>query len=158
MPDAALALENAALRQQLAAYRQTSKRPEPRTGDRVFWVALRGLWPDWTRALVIVKPETVIRWHRRGFRIFWRRKSSRRPIGRPRISQEQIAFMRRISGDHPGWAEDRIVEELAARFGVEHAGSTIRSYLAPRHGPPGETRPGAASSATPPRRSGPATS
>jgi len=133
---AALALENAALRQQLAAYLRTSKRPQLRTGDRVFWIALRRLWPEWTRPLVIVKPETVIRWHRKGFKLFWRRKSDCRPVGRPRIAREHIAFVRRISGDHPEWGEDRIAEELATKFGVEHAASTIRRYMAPRHGCP----------------------
>jgi hypothetical protein len=136
MPRAALALENAALRQQLATYLRTSKRPQLRTSDRVFWITLRRLWPDWARALVIVNPETVIRWHREGFRVFWRRKSARRPIGRPRIPGAHIAFIRRISGDHPEWGEDRIAEELAAKFGVEHAASTIRRYMVSRGRPP----------------------
>jgi hypothetical protein len=133
---AALVLENAALRQQLATYLRTSPRPRLQIGDRVFWVALRRLWPDWTRPLVIVKPETVIRWHRKGFKIFWLRKSSRRPIGRPRIGQEHIAFIRRISGDHPEWGEDKIAEELVAKFGVDHSPSTIRRYMVSRGRPP----------------------
>ncbi len=136
MPRAALALENAALRQQLAAYVRTSKRPGLRIGDRLFWVALSRLWPDWTRPLVIVKPGTVIRWHRKGFRLFWRRKSGHGPIGRPRISPQRIAFIRRISSDHPEWGEGRITEELAAKFGVQHSRSTIRRYMAPRNGSP----------------------
>jgi hypothetical protein len=136
MSRVALALENAALRQQLAVYLRTSERPRLRTGDRVFWVALRRLWPDWTRPLVIVKPETVIRWHRKGFKLFWRRKSGRRLIGRPRISQEHIAFIRRMSGDHPEWGEDKIAEELAAKFGIEHSPSTVRRYMIPRPSAP----------------------
>jgi putative transposase len=133
---AALVLENAALRQQLAVYLRTSERPRLRTGDRVFWIALRRLWPDWTRPLVIVKPQTVIGWHRKGFKLFWRRKSARRPIGRPRICGAHIAFIRRISGDHPEWGEDRIAEELVAKFGVDHSASTIRRYMVSRHRSP----------------------
>jgi len=70
----ALLLENLALRQQLAAYRRTSERARLRPSDRVFWVGLSRLWEGWPSALVIVKPETVIRWHRKGFQLFWRRK------------------------------------------------------------------------------------
>ena len=135
MSRAILALENAALRQQLAVYLRSNHRARLRTEDRLFWVALRRLWPDWTRPLVIVKPETVIGWHRKGFRIFWRRRS-RGPIGRPRIPGEHIAFIRRISGDHPEWGEDRIAEELTAKFGIAHSPSTIRRYMVPRRGSP----------------------
>ncbi len=136
MPRAALVLENAALRQQLATYLRTSPRPRLHIVDRMFWVALRRLWPDWTRPLVIVKPETVIRWHRKGFRIFWRHRSRNRQLGRPRIPGAHIAYIRRISGTHPEWGEDKIAEELAAKFGVEHSPSTIRRYMTPRHGSP----------------------
>ena len=74
MPQTALALENAALRQQLTVYLRTQRRARLQRSDRVFWVALRRLWPDWTRALVIVKPATVVAWHRAGYRLFWRRR------------------------------------------------------------------------------------
>ncbi|MCK4413381.1 MAG: hypothetical protein KAY32_07555 [Candidatus Eisenbacteria sp.] len=136
MPRATLALENAALRQQLTVYLRTRRRGRLRAGDRLFWVALHRLWPDWTRPLVIVRPETVIGWHRKGFRMFWRRRSRSRRLGRPRIPEQHIAFIRRISGDHPEWGEDKIAEELAAKFGIEHSPSTIRRYMVPRQGPP----------------------
>ena len=71
----ALLLENLALRQQLAAYRRTSLSARLRPSDRIFWVGLSRLWDGWPSALVIAKPETVMRWHRSGFRLFWRRKS-----------------------------------------------------------------------------------
>jgi putative transposase len=96
---ATLALENAALRQQLAVYLRTSKRARLRASDRVFWIVLRRLWPDWTRSLIIVKLETVIAWHRQGFKVFWRRKSRQGEVGRPRIPRKHIAFIQRISGD-----------------------------------------------------------
>ena len=73
-----LALENVALRQQLAVLRRSVKRPRLSNVDRVFWVLLRRIWTDWESVLVIVKPETVIRWHRCGFRRYWTWKSRRR--------------------------------------------------------------------------------
>ena len=79
-------------------------------------------------ALVIVKPETVIRWHRKGFQLFWRRKS-RGKVGRPRIPRSHIAFIKRMSEDNPGWGEDRIALELRLKFRVEHSTSTIRRYM-----------------------------
>ena len=66
-----LALENAALRQQLAAYLRAEKRPRLQAGDRAFWILVRRLWADWTDLLVMVKPATVIAWHRSGFRALW---------------------------------------------------------------------------------------
>ena len=85
-PDvAATHLEKLALRQQLAVFK--SKRPQPwlRQRDRLFWVLLARIWPDWRDALVIVKPATVIGWHRRGFKVFWTWKSRPRRAGRPRV-------------------------------------------------------------------------
>jgi putative transposase len=128
----ALALENAALRQQLAVYKRTQRRPRLRAEDRAFWILLRGLWSGWAGALVAVKPDTVLAWHRKGFRLLWRRRSRDRKVGRPRIPPKHIAFIRRISGDHPEWGEDRIAEELVAKFGIRHSASTIRRYMVPR--------------------------
>ncbi len=132
MTQATLALENAALRQQLAIYRRKQKRTRLQPEDRFFWIALRRLWPQWTRPLAIVQPATVIGWHRKGFRLFWRRRSRPAKIGRPRIPRKHVGFIQRISGDHPEWGEDRIAEELAAKFGIEHSTSTIRRYMVPR--------------------------
>ena len=72
-----LAAENLALRQQLAVLERTAKRPRLRQRDRVFWVWLSRLWRDWRSVLVIVQPDTVVRWHRQGFRLYWRWKSRR---------------------------------------------------------------------------------
>jgi len=135
-PQATLALENAALRQQLTICLRTHKRARLRAEDRLFWVALRRLWSGWTRPLVIVKPATVLGWHRRGFKALWRYRSRCRKTGRPRIPRKHIAFIQRISGDHPEWGEDKIAEELAAKFGVEHSTSTVRRYMVPRCKPP----------------------
>ena len=70
-----LVLENLALRQQVAAMKRYIKRPQLRSRDRFFWVLLSRFWSNWREALIIVKPETVIRWHRKGFKLFWRSKS-----------------------------------------------------------------------------------
>ena len=133
---ASLAIENAALRQQLTIYHRTRKRGRLRAEDRGFWVLLRRLWSGWDRALIIVKPETVIAWHRQGFRLFWRWRSRRGKVGRPSIRRKHIAFIQHISGDHPEWGEDKIAEELAAKFGILHSASTIRRYMVSRHGSP----------------------
>ena len=76
---AALATENLALRQQIIVLQRSVKRPRLRKRDRVFWVWLCRLWADWRSGLVIVKPETVIRWHRVGFRLYWRWRSRKKP-------------------------------------------------------------------------------
>ena len=123
-----LALENAALRQQLTVYQRSRRRAQVRPEDRVFWVALHRIWPAWSRSLVIAKPEKVLPWHRQGFKILWRRRSRSGKIGRPRIPREHINFIRRMSGHHPEWGEDKIAEELAAKFGIDHSPTTIRRY------------------------------
>ena len=128
-----LVVENLALRQQLAAYARCQKRVHLQPQERVFWVALSKAWASWRSALIVVKPATVIAWHQRGFRRYWRWRS-RKP-GRPRIPREHIALICRISSDHPEWGEDRIAEELAIKLGVHHSTSTIRKYMVSRRKP-----------------------
>jgi len=77
-----LMLENLALRHQLGVLARSARRPRLQPSDRLLWIVLRRLWADWKQALVLVQPATVVRWHREGFRRFWRRRSARRP-GRP---------------------------------------------------------------------------
>ena len=122
-----LALENLALRQQLATYARLQQRPRLKPEARVFWGALSRIWEGWRSPLVLVKPATVIAWHRRGLQRYWRHKSGK--PGRPRIPAGQIAFIRRIRAEQPGWGEDRIAEELAIKLGVHHSTSTIRRYM-----------------------------
>jgi hypothetical protein len=81
-----LALENLALRQQLATCARGQKHPQLKPEERVFWVALSRVWPEWRSPLALVKPAAVIAWHRRGFQRFWRWRS--RTPGRPRIPVE----------------------------------------------------------------------
>jgi hypothetical protein len=81
-----LAVENIALRQQLAVMKRTNKRPKIRMTDRLFWVLLSRLWTGWRKSVVIVKPDTVVRWHHNGFKLFWKFKS--KSPGRPRVSRQ----------------------------------------------------------------------
>jgi hypothetical protein len=83
-----LALENFALRQQLATMRRSAKRPQLRNRDRLFWILLSRFWNNWREALIIVNPDTVVRWHKKGFKLFWRFKSRSKGPGRPPVSPE----------------------------------------------------------------------
>ncbi len=96
-----LALKNVALRQQLAVLRRSVKRPRLSKVDRGFWVLLRRIWTDWESVLVIVKPETVIRWHRCGFRRYWTWKSRRRRPGRPGVAPEIRELIQNMSRANP---------------------------------------------------------
>ncbi len=93
----AMAAENLALRQQVAVYKHTVKRPKLRPRDRIFWVLLSRLWPNWRSALAIVQPATVIKWHRKGFKLFWRWKSKAGKPGRPPIKRVIRDLIRRMS-------------------------------------------------------------
>ncbi len=90
---AELAAENLTIRQQLAVLERTMKRPWLCNRDRIFWTWLSRLWSNWRSVLVIVQPETVVRWHQLGFKLYWRWKSQSRKPGRPKIDVEiQIFF------------------------------------------------------------------
>jgi len=126
------------LRQQLGVYKRKVKKPRLSNRDRLFWSLLSKVWTNWSSELILVRPETVIRWRKRKFREFWRRKSQSRS-GRPAIPKEHIEFIRRISSDHPEYGEDRIALELKEKFAVHHASSTIRRYMV-RRNPPGDSQ------------------
>src|SRR2546426_12617611 len=83
-----VALENAALRQQLAVFKRDIKRPRLHRRDRLFWIGLRTIWKNWKSALVIVRPETVISWQRKRFKRYWWRLSQAKGPGRPRVSSD----------------------------------------------------------------------
>jgi putative transposase len=125
-----------ALRQQLTVYKRKSKKPTLRNWDRWFWSLLSRIWGNWKSELILIKPETVIRWRKKKFREFWRKKSQGEP-GRPKIPIEHIGFIQRISSDHPEYGEDRIALELEIKFGIRHASSTVRKYMTKRR--PGDT-------------------
>jgi len=135
---AALATENLALRQQLAIFHRSIKRPRLRLRDRVFWVWLSRLWVNWRSCLVIVQPETVIAWHRKGFKLYWRWRSRRRKVGRPRIEQEIRNLIRRMCRENPTWGAPRIQSELCL-LGYTVAESTVSEYMVHRREPPSQT-------------------
>jgi putative transposase len=134
LPRGRLALENLALRQQLAVLRRSVPRPRLRTWDRLFWACLSRCWAGWKDALAIVTPATVVAWHRQGFRLYWRWKSRGRP-GRPRIDPEVRRLIRRMSLENPLWGAPRIRAELRL-LGHDVAASTVAKYMARRGRPP----------------------
>ena len=127
VPRLVLVTENLALRQQLLVLHRSTNRPRLRNRDRLFWVALSQLWRDWRSILVIVKPETVIKWHRQGFKCYWRWKSRAGRVGRPKIDQEIRDLIRRMSRENPIWGVPRIQAELHL-LGYEIAESTVAKY------------------------------
>jgi putative transposase len=131
-------LEVLALRQQVAVLKRKRSRPTLNRLDRLFWTALRNLWPRWSDALVIVKPETVVGWHRAGFRLYWRWRS--RPCGgRPKISQEIRTLVRTMAVENLNWGAPKIHGELL-KLGFEVSESTVARYLRRlrRRGDPGK--------------------
>ena len=98
-----LALENLALRQQLFNLRRTSSRARLRNCDRAFWLVLSRFWSRWADVLVVVKPDTVVRWHRAGFRLFWRWKSRSGSPSDGGISQETKRLIRQMAEANVGW-------------------------------------------------------
>ncbi|MEX2172312.1 MAG: integrase core domain-containing protein [Pirellulales bacterium] len=133
---AALLAEIVVLRQQLAVFKREQPRPRLRRRDRIFWVWLSRVWIDWRSALVIVQPETVVRWHRSGFRLYWRFKS--RKSGRPKVTTEVRQLIRRMARENPLWGAPRIQAELRL-LGHELAESTVAKYLPRNHKPPSPT-------------------
>jgi putative transposase len=116
---------------------RTVKRPNLRQRDRLFWVCLSRLWKDWRDALIIIKPDTVIKWHREGFRFYWRWKS-KAPIGRPPIDKEIRELIRRISRENPLWGAPRIQSELCL-LGINVTEKTVAKYRVKRANPPSQT-------------------
>ena len=122
-----LLLENLALRQQLAVLKRRHPRPRLDLLDKLFWVAGRRFWSGWQQSLTAVTPETVVRWHRGGFRLYWKMISKvRRPTGRRRTSKEVQELIFRMVVENPTWGAPRIHGELlmlgfdAAGSGTEH--------------------------------------
>jgi hypothetical protein len=121
------ALEVLALRQQLAVLKRKRPRPPLKPIDRLFWITLRRFWCRWKDVLMIVQPDTVVAWHRAGFRCYWRWRSRHRP-GRPRIPQEIRDLIRPLAHENPGWGAPKIHGELQ-KLGFTLAESTVACYL-----------------------------
>ena len=129
-----LLLENLVLRQQLVALKRRHPRPSLGPSDKLFWVIARRVWSAWKQSLVIVTPETVVRWHRGGFRLYWKLISKvRRPVGRRPTPKEVRELIFRMVADNPTWGAPRIHGELRM-LGFELSERTVSRWMkrAPR--------------------------
>ena len=136
---AALELENLALRHQIGVRRVAAKRPKLTSVDRLLWICLSRLWRGcWRSALTIVKPETVIVWHRAGFRLFWTWKVRCGQPGRPIISPEVRALIRKMCRANPSWGAPRIHGELL-KLGFNVGESSVSKYMVRSRKPPSQT-------------------
>ena len=132
-----LVLENLALQQQLAVYRRTRPKPAIRWSDRLFWIGLRWAWPDWKSALVVVRPATVVAWHRRGFAWYWTRRSRPRG-GRPQIGADVRRLVREMAVANPLWGAPRIHGELL-KLGFDVSERTVSRLMPRRRKPPSQS-------------------
>src|SRR5690349_20781860 len=136
-PRAQLAAENLFLRKQLALY--VERQVRPRRTDNAIRLALVGLSRliEWLPLLIVVKPETLIRWHRKRFGLFWRRKS--RPPGRPRLPINLRRLIAEMAAANRTRGEERIASELLVKLGIRVSARTVRRYMrsgsGPKHGP-----------------------
>ena len=130
-----VALENLALRQQLAVMKRQCPRPRLGRADRLFWVWLSRVWPHWRNTLLVVRPETVVGWHRQGFRLFWTWGSRRKRCGRPGVSPEVRDLIRKMAEANPFWGAPRIHGELG-KLEIEVAERAVSRLLPRRRKPP----------------------
>lgn len=135
-PSRSLAAENLFLRKQLALFQERDMKPrraDDGTRAALVWLSKAFNWRD---ALVIVKPVTLIGWHRKGFRLFWRLKSR---AGRPALPRELKALIRRMAEENLTWGEERIANELMLKLGIRVSPRTVRKYMParPDDGPDG---------------------
>jgi YD repeat-containing protein len=122
-----LVAKNLALRQQLIVLHRKTKRPRLKTKDRVFWLWLARSWDGWRESLIVVKPATVVRWHRQGFKYYWAWKS-RHKGGRPAIDPEVRDLIRKMSRTNPLWGAPRIHGELL-KLGIDLSQTTVAKYM-----------------------------
>jgi putative transposase len=118
--------------------RSAKKRPKLTVADRLLWAWLSGAWADWRSALVIVKPETVIAWHRKGFRLFWTWKVRHGTTGRPSVSREVRDLIRTMSRENPLWGTPRIHGELL-KLGITIGETSVSKYMIRQRKPPSQT-------------------
>ena len=133
-----VALENLALRQQLAVLKRSQTRLKIKQQDRLFWICLSRTWSGWRATLIIVKPATVIGWHRRGFKLYWTKLSQRRVGGRPAVSLEVRRLIRQMATANPLWGAPRIHGELL-KLGIDISERSVSRLLPRRHRPASQT-------------------
>ena len=135
-----LLLENLALRQQLVVLKRRHPRPKLVLSDKLFWLLVRRCWSGWEQALLVVTPETVIRWHRAGFRWYWKMISkTRKPIGRRQSSKEVRDLIFQMMAENPSWGAPRIHGELLM-LGFDVSERTISRWMKRASRDPGGAR------------------
>ena len=135
-----LLLENLALRQQLIALKRKYPHPQVAVSDKLFWVLLRSFWPGWKQALIFVQPETVVRWHKAGFKLYWEwLYRHRTPAGRKCVSIELRELIFRMVAENPTWGAPRIHGELRM-LGFDISERTVLRWMgkAPKSPEPAE--------------------
>ena len=135
---AALQLENLALRHQLGVLHRSVKKPKLTPVDRLLWAWLCGVWADWRSALIVVKPETVIAWHRKGFSLFWTWKVRHGQRGRPSVPKDVRDLIRLMSRANPTWGAPRIHGELL-KLGMKIGETSVSKYMVRHQKPPSHT-------------------
>jgi len=133
-----LTLENLALRQQLVMFKSSAKRPRASALDRLFWVLFARYVNGWRTMLHAFHPDTVVRWHRAGFRRYWRWKSRGRRVGRPPVDREIRHLIHEMQSTNIGWGAPRIHGELL-KLGIEISQATVSKYMARNQKPPSQT-------------------
>jgi len=130
-------IEILALRHQLNVLQRSVRRPKLRSTDRWLWIVLARLWTNWRSALMLVKPETVLGWHRQGFRLYWTWKSRHR-VGRPSVGPEIRQLIRTVSDANPLWGAPKIHGELL-KLGIDVSQTTVSRYIHKKTKPPSQT-------------------
>ncbi len=133
-----VALENIALRHQLAVFTREKKRPRLCDRDRLFWIALKKLWKDWRSAVEFVQPQTVIGWQRKRFKRYWRRLSQPKRPGRPRVYLNIRKLVRTMAAANPVWGAPRIHGELL-KLGFEISERTVSRLMPKKDKKPTQT-------------------
>jgi hypothetical protein len=126
-PSAAVAAENLFLRKQLGLFVERKVKPRRATDSIRFTLGQLSRWFDWREALIVVQRETLTRWHRKGFRLFWKWKS--RPRGRPQVPGDVRKLIREMAWSNPTWGEERIADELLLKIGIRISPRTVRHYM-----------------------------
>jgi putative transposase len=133
-----LAAENIALRHQLdVVLRPARPRRRLKSSDRILWVWLSGIWSGWRESIRIVRPETVIAWHRRGWRLYWTWRSKSRGSGRPPVPQDVRDLIRKISSENVGWGSPRVHGEML-KLGIDVSQATVAKYMVRHEKPPSQ--------------------
>ena len=133
-----VALENLALRHQIAVLKRNVRRPKLHQRDRFFWMTLARVWANWKAAVVIVRPETVIGWQRRRFKRYWWKLSQSKGPGRPRVPAEVRMLVGKMAAANPLWGAPRIHGELL-KLGFDISERTVSRLIPRRHKNPSQT-------------------